>query len=506
MNINGLQSVSLRSLSIAVTISPAQQRIQSLLALNLLESGSTPIFDEATQIAAHFLDVPICVLGVLDQDYEWIKAAVGLSRLGLMNALASSRQIPYARSLSRFIVETNQPLIVPDTTLDPQASSSLLVTNYRIRSYLGVPLMSTNGCCIGTLAVMDLAARSFTTRDLELLELTARWSMSEFERCHLITQRHSATRRPVYTYPRPLTALEPSDSANCSSQPIDSGDLPTIADTVNLIKIDLLTQMTQELRTPLTSVMGMTSVLVREIYGPLTDKQKEYLRIVHQSGQYLLSLVNEMLELTELDHDHATLKLVPVDIEMLCQQVINMLEQAAHRQEVTLRLTLEPGNRIYLLDKVKVRHLLYYLMLDVIKATAAGGEVRLHCSRRSDRLQMTVWVHHPWLGDGLPAPDLYISDALQQWHPHGQFLNTNSPAWDKAESTAVTSSSSISSPQPIAGQLGSQHSSIAKTVNSRLQLSKQLAIAHGGDISIQGTIEGGYRYVLSLPYFQDALS
>ncbi|MDW8202791.1 MAG: GAF domain-containing sensor histidine kinase [Cyanobacteriota bacterium SKYGB_h_bin112] len=488
-----------------MTISPAQQRVQSLLALNLLESGSTPIFDEATQIAAHFLDVPICVLGVLDQDYEWIKAAVGLSRLGLMNALASSRQIPYALSLGRFIVETNQPLIIPDTTLDPQASNSLLVTNYRIRSYLGVPLVSTNGCCIGTLAVMDLAARSFNARDLELLELTARWSMSEFERCHLVTQGHYATRRPIYTHPQPLTALESSDPMTCSSQATDSGDLSTIADTINLIKIDLLTQMAQELRTPLTSVMGMTSVLVREIYGPLTDKQKEYLRIVHQSGQYLLSLVNEMLELTELDHNHATLKLVLVDIEMLCQQVINMLEQAAHQQEVTLRLTLEPGNRIYWLDKVKVRHLLYYLMLDVVKTAAAGSEVRLHCSRRSNRLQMTVWVHHPWLGDGFSAPELYASDALQQWHTHSQFLDTTSPELDEAESTVITSAP-ISSPQPKSGQLSSQHSNVTSITNSRLQLSKQLAITHGGDISIQGTVEGGYRYVLSLPYFQDSLS
>ncbi len=488
-------------LKIAVTTtSPVQNRIQMLSMLGLLDLGSIPIFEEATQTAAHFLDVSICVLGLLDQDYEWIKAAIGLSRLGLMNPLAASRQVPYAQSLSRWIVETGQPLAIPDTAIDSQAADSLLVTQYRIRSFLGVPIRSTAGCCLGALAVMDLAPRSFTPRDIELLELIARWSMSEFERHHLTNQHPAIVRNTAETavyervapMPKPGQLTDPAQHGyhNGTSKKVVSD----VTATINSIKISLLTQMTQELRTPLTSVMGMASVLVREVYGALTAKQKEYLTIVHQSGQYLLSLVNEMIDLVDLDEDGSTLNLVPVDIEMLCQQAMNMLEQAANRQEVVLRLTLEPGNRIYLLDKVKVRHLLYHLMLEVIQTTTAGSEVRMHGSRRGDRLQVAIWVHNPWLGDGLPTADLQSSGVLQGWQPYPEMADTDSLGLGvSTEKQLAPCMTDVAQQQAV-----SQPYSDA-TAHPGFQLSRQLAIAHGGDISIQGTIDSGYRYVLSLP-------
>jgi len=72
----------------------------------------------------------------------------------------------------------------------------------------------------------------------------------------------------------------------------------------------------------------MAGVVSREIYGPLTAKQKEYLEIIQNSGRYLLSLVNEISELGALDGTQS-LNLISVDIEMLCQQAINILEEAA---------------------------------------------------------------------------------------------------------------------------------------------------------------------------------
>ena len=66
----------------------------------------------------------------------------------------------------------------------------------------------------------------------------------------------------------------------------------------------------------------MAGVLGREIYGPLTTKQREYLEIIQHSGKYLLSLVNEITELDATNENSHLINLVPVDIEMLCQQAI----------------------------------------------------------------------------------------------------------------------------------------------------------------------------------------
>ena len=70
------------------------------------------------------------------------------------------------------------------------------------------------------------------------------------------------------------------------------------------VKIKLLTLLTQELLTPLTSVMGMASVLNQGIYGPLTDKQREYVEVINERSRYLRSLVEEIIALAKLEEDN----------------------------------------------------------------------------------------------------------------------------------------------------------------------------------------------------------
>ena len=95
-----------------------QQRITTLKALGLLEAESVSFFDEATQTAARFIEAPICILGLMVQDQVLLKSAVGLSRLGLMNQLATSRNIPRQDSFSTYVIDSQQPLNIEDTITD----------------------------------------------------------------------------------------------------------------------------------------------------------------------------------------------------------------------------------------------------------------------------------------------------------------------------------------------------------------------------------------------------
>jgi hypothetical protein len=370
---------------------------------------------------------------------------------------------------------------------------------------------------------MDLVPHTFTRRQIEFLELTARWSMSEFERGRLAKAqlvweslpaaangRISATRSINATdtnttdllvdrYPNQKIA----DSEDAAIDAVMRSPLvavPTAKSGKPLVKIELLTQLTQELRTPLTSVMGMASVLNREVYGPLTDKQKEYLDIIHHSGQYLLSLVNEIVELGMLDDGSQALSLASVDVEMLCQQAIGTLEQAAKRREQQIYLSVEPGYRIWLLDKEKVRQLLYHLIFSVIQSANASSIVRVHVSRKDQGLNIAVWVSHPWLGEGLPQAEMYAQETstkLQNTEaarselrqPIGHKSKQQSLYGSKLGAIAATQEPGSTSQFGISssrGQLG-------------LLLSRQLAEMHGGQILIQGSLEVGYRYVVSLP-------
>ncbi|MBR8835750.1 MAG: GAF domain-containing sensor histidine kinase [Stigonema ocellatum SAG 48.90 = DSM 106950] len=491
-----------------------QQRLKALSELGLRQTETIPIFEEATQIAAHFLEAPISILGFVDQERHWFKSAVGLSRLGPMNQLAQSRQLLRQESFCTQVVDTSQSLVIDDThqLTDPELANNKLVLDYGIRAYLGVPLINASGHCLGALAVMDLVPRNFKTRDLEFLQIIARWSMSEFERNRLL-RAMSEIKTPSWPNENnhtseiriiPEVPLNGSNQRNFSPPPLQKTPVPT-----NQLKLELLEQLTQELRTPLTSVLGMASVLGREIYGPLTIKQREYLEIIQHSGRYLLSLVNEIFALGVLDESATTLNLSPVDIEMLCQQAINTLQEAAHRREQDIRLSIEPGrSRIWALDKDKVRQILYHLIFSVIQVSATGSVVRIHVSYKDHMLNITVWVSHPWLGDGITEIDplfrlntlplLEFTDVpTYNVHPENQEQGGDLPvAVDNSKDLKVSNSGMLN-----VGSItdSSGHYRNLSRESLGVLLSCQLAELHGGRISIHGSLESGYRYVINLP-------
>lgn len=453
-----------------------QQRLHAIANLGLLGSDSVPVFEEATQTGASFLEMPICILGLMESDNQRFKASVGLSRLGLMNPLAVSRQLARNESFCRHVVDSQQVLAIEDACAQAEFASSLLVQRYGIRAYLGVPLMTSDRQCLGTLAVMGFQPHKFTQKEIGFLELTARWCMSELERQQT---------RPEQ--PKPAIA---------------SPSLPESRSVV-MLRADLLTQLTQELRTPLTSVMGMTSVLTREIYGPLTSKQKEYLTIIHHSGQHLLSLVNEILELSELQDSDTALALASSDIEMVCQQAISSLEPLAQRRSQSMRLSIEPGCRLWLLDKAKVKQMLYYLMFSVMQSSSAGSTVHLHASRREDHLTLTVWKSHRWLDELNPVMPNRQSSRLPVGSETTGLIEFN----DSPDSTIaavadpdyILSSAEPTSALPCAQLPPETESTRAMTGDcaaGSILLCDQLVRMHYGRLTTQGT---RHRYVISLP-------
>ena len=457
-----------------------QKRLQALADSGLLEAHNLAIFDEAIQTAADFLQSPICFLGIMEIDRLVLKSTVGLAKLGLMNPLATTRQIPRSESFCIYVIDSHQVLAINDTANDPFFAKSFLFQHYGIRAYLGAPLLTTTGECLGTLAVMDVVPRNFSNKDIQFMELIARWSISEFDRYRLL-------QTPDFPSDRNLNVLE-----NTPPTPELVPAPPEQISTPQL-KRELLTQLTEELRTPLTSVMGMASVLNCEIYGQLTSKQKEYLSIIHNSGRDLLSLVDAIVSLEALDDRSQYLKLTSVNVEMLCQQVINTLEMFAHRREQKIILSVEPGQRIWQLDKDKLRQILYHLIFRVIQSGKSGGVVRIHVSRKALILNITVWVSHPWLGEGLSQTEIESAQLMLDTIAY----NSSANLLDKKELKSQDCNTYTSVIPEESRDLMPQNINNSRE-NLGLLLSCQLAEIHGGKISIQGSSDSGYRYVLSL--------
>lgn len=479
------------------------KRFTVLSQLGLLALEAVPVFEEATQTASAFLEAPICVLGLVVEQQLWFKSAVGLSTIGLMNKLASSRKIALEESFATYVVDSQQPLVINRTLGESIFAESVLTQHYGIRAYLGVPLISSEGLCLGTLEVMDLQPRKFSQKDVDFLALTARWCLREFERNYLLKTQQQPTKESSLESPIFSSGQLEWNHYNYHSQPkteINPASQDAVAAT-NPIKVKLLSQLTQELRTPLTSVIGMASVLRREVYGPLTTKQQEYLEIIHNSGQNLISLVDEIVSLGVLSEQDSSIRATAIDIEMLCQQVINSLLDNAKQHQQSLRLSIEPGNRIWSLDKDKVRQALYYLIISVLEMSEAGGEVRVHVSRRNRALNIAVWLSHPWLGEGLPQIEfssqsvtkaLALNEASTDNHIHsgmsdillGNKILTSAALMSVInDGETVTKKPTDKIPRDVLGLLFCCH----------------LIELHEGQVIVQGSSESGYRYILQLP-------
>jgi len=284
-----------------------------------------------------------------------------------------------------------------------------------------------------------------------------------------------------------------------TNQPIDL--------STNSIKVKLLNYLAQELLTPLTSVVGMASVLKQEIYGPLTNKQKEYIDVIQDSSRSLRSLVEEILELAELDDSAFTLKRTAIDIETLCQQVVTILSPAASRREQEINLSMGPGPRIWLVDKDKVQQMLHHLIFSIIQSAGAGSVIRVHVSRKEDGINLGVWVFHPWLGESLPHAKLYSDYLLKFGSDSGSPSNSETDSLGLEPQLPTQGSQRLtlafSELAALVAQNAEDTAPVLAGYGARerlgLLLCCQLVEIQGGELSIQGAPESGYRYVLWLP-------
>lgn len=155
-------------------------------------------------------------------------------------------------------------------------------------------------------------------------------------------------------------------------------DALSAAQAASRAKSEFLATISHELRTPLTSVIGMSATLLRWSLGELSQRQRHYLQIIHDSGERLLSLINDILELSQIEAGKAALNLSDFSLATLAEASIRSLSEKAKRQAVNLTLDLKINSDIYLCaDPKRVGQILWNLLSNAIKFTPEGGQVIL---------------------------------------------------------------------------------------------------------------------------------
>jgi PAS domain S-box-containing protein len=150
------------------------------------------------------------------------------------------------------------------------------------------------------------------------------------------------------------------------------------AELANYAKTQFLANMSHELRTPLNAVIGMSDVIRQELLGPIGNQRyRSYADDIHQSGQHLLGMISQILDLTRIDAGHVQLDLGDVDGDILMQEVAALYQSKVEAVGLTLEVKLQAPVPHLVADEAVLRRVIGHLLGNAIKFTPVGGKITL---------------------------------------------------------------------------------------------------------------------------------
>lgn len=185
----------------------------------------------------------------------------------------------------------------------------------------------------------------------------------------------------------------------------------TILEEGSRMKSEFLANMSHELRTPLNAIIGFSELLKDGVTGPLTEMQNKHINLIYTSGQHLLSLINDILDLSKIEAGKLILQSSEFNLSVLLDNGLNILREKAFKHHIQLILDVQPGLENINADERKVKQIFYNLLANAVKFTHDGGRVHVRafcCQKRNsnDEQVNAVEVAIEDSGIGIAADDL----------------------------------------------------------------------------------------------------
>ncbi len=292
------------------------------------------------------------------------------------------------------------------------------------RSVLAVPLLFEHRV-IGTLAVWRREPGSFATEVVNLLQTFATQSTLAIQNARLFRE---------------------------------IGDKSQQLEAASRHKSEFLANMSHELRTPLNAIIGFSEVLLERMFGEVNEKQTEYLRDILSSGQHLLSLINDILDLSKIEAGRLELELTKFHLPVALENAIMLVRERATRHGIALDLAVDDRLGDFVGDERKVRQILLNLLSNAVKFTPEGGRVSVKAALANGSVEISVSD----TGIGIAPED---QDAIFE-----EFRQVGSDDDRKREGTGLG-----------------------------LTLAKKFVEMHGGKIWVESQVGKGSTFTFTLP-------
>ncbi|CAG0941306.1 MAG: Sensor histidine kinase RcsC [Rhodocyclaceae bacterium] len=161
-------------------------------------------------------------------------------------------------------------------------------------------------------------------------------------------------------------------------------------EVANRHKSEFLASMSHELRTPLNAIIGFSEALLERIFGGMNPKQEDYLKDIHESGRHLLSLINDILDLSKVEAGRMELEPAPFGLPALLEATLALVRERALRHDIRLSLEVAPEVGEIVADERKVKQIVVNLLSNAVKFTPDGGSVTLSACRTVEGVEVAV--------------------------------------------------------------------------------------------------------------------
>jgi signal transduction histidine kinase len=179
-------------------------------------------------------------------------------------------------------------------------------------------------------------------------------------------------------------------SANVNRMNDELGRLYRELETASLHKSEFLANMSHELRTPLNAIIGFSQVLRERMFGELNEKQEEYLDDILSSGNHLLSLINDVLDLSKVEAGQFELEVAPFSLREALERGVVMVRERATTNGIAIELEAGPNVDIVTGDERRIRQVIFNLVSNAVKFTPAGGAVDVRATRADGEVRVAV--------------------------------------------------------------------------------------------------------------------
>ena len=384
---------------------------------------TTPVFAKILDSCRRLFGTEqIGLFMVNDRDEVYLPAVHGEAGLGI----ASVYPLPLSDSLFRVPAASGTVEYFPSTAaIEDKARDTVLILDIAGDHSLLTAPMTWEGRCLGFIGVARFPPRPFSDKEASLLQTFADQAAIALQNARLFHEIEQKSRQ---------------------------------LEAANQHKSEFLANMSHELRTPLNAIIGFSEVMLEGLFGELNDKQGDYLKDIHESGEHLLSLINDILDLSKIEAGRMELDVEAFDIGSALGNTLTLIRERAQQHGINLSFEAAGELGEMRADQRKLKQVMLNLLSNAVKFTPDGGSIVVRVGFADDTLAVSVTD----TGIGI-APEDQESVFQEFRQSGGQHLN-------KSEGTGLG-----------------------------LSLTRRFVEMHGGAVSLESTVGEGSTFSFTLP-------